>query len=701
MGHSAYPHPSDGRFTGCPAIRRGLRFQQRLAFDPDISRAMERDAMSTYTRRCATLAAAAAFACAAATTVAQTLWTVRGGTTDVSFHRDALTRLGLAAREPAVNAESAAATQFTLPISAASNLVAITSNGVVTKFPAGSLLHLDGLMLQAGDAQVRWDSLVIEPSADENGPLVIHGVSGRGGLTLGKIRASVDPAEHRLLLESADVAVSRELADALHQPELAGEVVASLTLTATVAWGGGADPAATPAAEPAAAGGTACLRPGGADVIVGALADIRNYASSNGIEAYAVGTTSCNVGTEDLEWYAHTDRHPVIGQGMYRLKNGRFEQIGLSWLKHGFNALTMDLCECGCNGHGGTVLGVGCSDPYEAELNGDQNRLGPRFSVNPYTGEFNYPYYAQGVTGSSIYKRLQVHISDLDPAQNGGGQYFVEGQYVTPDDAAAGNQANNASFRPISITRSGNEWNAALVGITAREQPAIRAWETWDSDVETVEMPVPGDGLVLVAGKATFRGGNRWHYEYAVQNLYCDRAVGAFSVPVGIGAAVSSIGFHDVDYHSGEPYDGTDWSGTYDGQYVTWATTPYATNPDANALRWGTIYNYRFDADQPPGQGEIALGLFKPGTPDAVSATLVAPEAALLCATAFGDADGDCDADLFDYALLQWCFTGMASPYAPNCACFDVDTDLDIDLADVAHLAWTGPEGALPGCALP
>ena len=39
-------------------------------------------------------------------------------------------------------------------------------------------------------------------------------------------------------------------------------------------------------------------------------------------------------------------------------------------------------------------------------------------------------------TGNSIFKRLQVLNTDLDPALNPGAQYFVEGQYVTKDDAA-------------------------------------------------------------------------------------------------------------------------------------------------------------------------------------------------------------------------------------------------------------------------
>jgi len=463
-----------------------------------------------------------------------------------------------------------------------------------------------------------------------------------------------------------------------------------------------ANHASSAAGPTLAAGMTECGRVVGPDVIVADLHDVWNYPSLGDIDAFAVGTISCNVGDEDLLWVFNTNQHPVIGQNMYRLKGHRFEQIGMSWVKHGFNALTQNLCGCGCNGHGGDRLGVGCSDPYEAFTNGIQNYLGPRFEINPYTGVFPFPHTARDVTGDSIYKRLQVKISDLDPAQDGGGQYFVEGQYVTPDDAAHGNQANNASYRPITLMESAGEWSADVVGVTIREQPAIYAWGVFDSGVSEWEVLVPDDGVVIVAARAEERGGGLWAYEYAVQNLYCDRGIGSITVPVGIGADVSSIGFHDVDYHSGEPFDDTDWPGVFDGQRLTWATTPHAVNVSANALRWGTLYNFRFTADLPPGTGTVRLGLFKPGAPDWVEVSILAPATGVLCATASGDGDSDCDVDLADYARLQICLDDGGIPYDPACACFDVDTDLDVDLADVAMLAnWSGPGSALPDCASP
>ena len=80
-----------------------------------------------------------------------------------------------------------------------------------------------------------------------------------------------------------------------------------------------------------------------------------------------------------LLWRSSTNLHPVIGQNMYRWKDGRFEQIGMGWLKHGFFALS--LSDCGpCQATSGDTLGIDCSDPHTAS---SQGGLGPKYQVTP------------------------------------------------------------------------------------------------------------------------------------------------------------------------------------------------------------------------------------------------------------------------------------------------------------------------------
>ncbi|MDG1899121.1 MAG: dockerin type I domain-containing protein [Phycisphaerales bacterium] len=368
----------------------------------------------------------------------------------------------------------------------------------------------------------------------------------------------------------------------------------------------------------------------GPDVIVGAISGISNYSSVAGIEAFAFGTDSCNIGSEELLWNSGSNQKPIIGQSVYRLKDGRLEQLAQGWLKHGFFALSDDLCGCSCAGTDGSTLGVGCSDLYNSGLNGQQTNMGPKYEVNAFTGDYPYPATNLNTSGDGIYKRVQVKISDIDPSQDGGGQYFVEGQYVSPDDAAAGNGDNNGSWRELTVSGSGGTWNFNYLGDTFREQQAIYAWAANDSGVDISQVRVENEGLVLLGSKVTDLGGGLYDYEYAVQNFNSDRSIGSVRVPISDGAQVSNIGFHDVDYHSGSPIDGSDWSGAVGGGYVTWeCPEEYDDNIWANAIRWGTMYNFRFRTNVAPTSGNLLdLGIFKPAAGN--SNAMVAQGAAYL-----------------------------------------------------------------------
>ena len=364
--------------------------------------------------------------------------------------------------------------------------------------------------------------------------------------------------------------------------------------------------------------GTECGITSGPDVIVGDIRGISNYSAVNGVEAYAVGTESCNIGTEELWWYDNTNQKPTIGSSLYRYKDGRFEQLGMSWLKHGFYALSDDWCGCGCVGTNGDTLGVGCSDLYSSSLNGSQTGCGPRFEVNAWSGQYPYPATDLNTTGNGIFKRLQVAISDLDPTVDGGGTYLVEAQYVTPDDAGAGNHFNNNSHRYVSFDGSGSTWNMSFQGETVRERAALRAWKDLDPSVTITDAMVFREGLFIVGSKATNLGDGRWSYEYAVQNMNSDRSCDEFIIPFNSLGSITNIEFHDVDYHSGSPIDGTDWTASIvdlsKGQKaVSWkCTQSYEENEYANAIRWGTTYNFRFIANIKPALSNATLGLFKP-----------------------------------------------------------------------------------------
>ena len=93
------------------------------------------------------------------------------------------------------------------------------------------------------------------------------------------------------------------------------------------------------------------------------------WGTSGGIRAFSMASTSCNVGNAVAQWVAGgSGNHPVIAQNMFRYLDGRFEQIGQSWLKHSSCAVNEDTCGT-CQDTSCSTLGLGCADTYSSFLN--------------------------------------------------------------------------------------------------------------------------------------------------------------------------------------------------------------------------------------------------------------------------------------------------------------------------------------------
>ena len=357
----------------------------------------------------------------------------------------------------------------------------------------------------------------------------------------------------------------------------------------------------------------------GPDVTYSDCTSINNWGQDGGIRGYSLGSFTCNIGDTNLQWGSTT---PLLGMNGYRISDGRIEQIGMSWLKNGTGAAAGSGCGLPCNGQGGSVLGAGCLDVYGASFNGLQGILGKRSDCNAFTG--TYPGESTGTGPSVIRERLQIAETDLSVP---GAIYFLEGVYVAPDDAAAGNALNNASYKPMTVTL-GN-FNLSPTGTMQEGFPAIYAWQDHglgmnvpDPAVTIIEVDVPGEGRFFVGSKATDLGGS-WRYDYAIFNLNSDRSAGSFTVPVG---SSTSEGFHDVDYHSGEIYENTDWDITTGSGNVTWSSPEtFAANPNSNALRFGTMYSFWFESASAPTTVTAELGLFKPGSPDSITFDVTGP----------------------------------------------------------------------------
>ena len=447
-----------------------------------------------------------------------------------------------------------------------------------------------------------------------------------------------------LNVELGRLILTKEFAENLGRPGDAGSVAGQISIAATmrpIEITQVVDDQVTSNSMPAMNSPEAGTVPG-PDVIVGDLSGLAQFGASSGTRVgLAVGTDSCNFGTIDLNWNAMpANDHPVIPQNLYRMSGGtandeRFEQIGQSSVKHAFEALALNLCSLGCRNSGtGSRLGSGCSDPYTASLNAGPN-LGSRAWINPFTGAYprgdsaTNPNSHSGHSHNGTSHRILTEISDLLPANNPGATYYAEAQYVTPHEYAwcqsnpgQCNMYNNVSYRRFSVAGSGTSFSFAAAAPTERTKRAVTAWP----GATMVEIkPDPGvDGVGVVAYKVTNPSPGVWHYEYAIFNEHLDRAIQSFSVPAGADVTLTNIGFHAPPQHPGSANDGTlgsagfsstPWPGTHAGGSITWATETLAQNPNANAIRWGTMYNFRFDSNRPPQATTATVGFFKTGAP--------------------------------------------------------------------------------------
>ncbi len=517
-----------------------------------------------------------------------------------------------------------------LEIDVATSTKVATSDGVLERFDGAVINSCGALLVDRPGERIVIGNLAL--SADDNGVYRLKSTldprqTDQTVFELFSAFTYLNRAGYRLSIEG-ELAIAEAWANELGLPDAAGTVVGVVEIEASVEAQRRGDAncgeSAVRCLSQDGKGSTATI---GSDIVVADLQSVLRYVTSGDTSSFAIATLACNLGTERASWISHTNQHPVIVQNLFRLMDDRFEQIGMAWVKHGFYAVSDSFCTPCLDLTNGTELGVGCSDPYSASLNGVQSNMSPRSLVNAHTGYFPYPWSGPSAHGQE--RRLLVSNSDLNPTTNPGARYFMEGHYVHPDDCLAGTQDNNASYREVLV----NNISAGQYGLvinqswsTQRGQAGIRAWHDADPEVVEREMRVPGEGLFILAVKVTPTETGLWKYRYALQNLNSDRSGRSFSLQLPSGAILTNIGFHDVAYHSGEPIASDPWSVTVTDESITWSTTTYEADPNANALRFDTIYNFYFDANIEPGVNKSTIGLFKPGSPKEVAGSTIGPK---------------------------------------------------------------------------
>ncbi|MFG0246504.1 MAG: GC-type dockerin domain-anchored protein [Phycisphaerales bacterium JB052] len=361
----------------------------------------------------------------------------------------------------------------------------------------------------------------------------------------------------------------------------------------------------------------------GPDILVSQITGAQSYGAINDYQSFSFGDITCNIGDAPFTYVDSTNQHPVFTSSIYRLRDGRFEQVGLGFVGHTFFPLQSNACDLGCNPASPGMLGDGCSDTMGAGLAGSQAGLGPRSEVSAYSGDFPYPFTTINQSGNPVYKRVKAIVGDISDIS---AMYFVETQYISNEEQTDAARNNNTSYRRLSFTPGSN--TPQLSGDTFAGQAAIYAWQSIEPSVMITPVQIPGDGLVHVASNATDLGDGTWRYDYAVHNLNSERGISSFSIPIGLNRFVSDQSFHDITYLDDvdSDIDGTDWMLDNMGGYAGWTTGQhFDDNPLANAIRWGTTYSFSMVSPYAPTTKAAELGMFDDDGLDAVVAQIVAP----------------------------------------------------------------------------
>jgi len=355
---------------------------------------------------------------------------------------------------------------------------------------------------------------------------------------------------------------------------------------------------------------------------------------AGGISAWSLRTTSCNIGSVVVQWNDGAGQAPVIATNIYRVANGRFEQLGSGWLKYSFCAVNEGSCGS-CMGTDCNTLGIGCADTYGSSLNDGANGGGGKWQIPPTTGGWVFPGPRVTSSGSlPLRGRINTEIARMTEP---GARVFMETHYISEHDQMAGNGRNNATWREANVNSATSLSN---LGPNRRGDPAIFAWQDVDPAVNINEVVVLNEGGTGVHGyhfvgyKASQIDPTHWRYEYAVHNFNSELGMHAFEIPLGCDTApvITDLYYYKADHHSGDFRNNNDWVVTIDGDKIRWeANQTVDINPWANANWWDETLTVGFTADMPPAMVQASLIPFQNGGPPALVTTVEGPCGGPIC----------------------------------------------------------------------
>ncbi|MFC3195452.1 hypothetical protein ACFODZ_14450 [Marinicella sediminis] len=481
---------------------------------------------------------------------------------------------------------------------------------------SGQTVYFNGLTLRASEqAKTSSDLLGFEMVNDQ----------GQVLFEFHHIHTILDKANELLVMKNIDVSMTAELANLLGEPRLAGTVVAQAHIESNLV---------IPAegfTDINSVEGSSCAQrpkwpgPGTndpqADVALIAMSARQYRHLNNGSIVVTPSATLKNVGgldDADVAWYTkfsgtfppyNNAQHPFLIWNMYREIDGRFEQIGVSGVKHAFLTINSN---CTINCQDGHILWPGCEDVYGMGNNDSPRSLGPRTFSNPNfsnteinakagTWQEDCSFFDQDCNGSqetnsdgSAENRMVVQESDLGVA---GAKYYVSAWYIIRDDI---NIFNTMGYKEYLITPAGDNWLFSETGgfqngPASDQYVAPNTIDLINNEAST-RIENKSKGSLTVAVKIDDLGGGQYRYNYMVENHDYDPQIEAVRIAMHDSLPVNNLEFSDVDENTGN-----DWTVNHVGGEMVLEA------PSDNTLNWGTLYSFSFTTAAPPVEGQLSL----------------------------------------------------------------------------------------------
>ena len=578
------------------------------------------------------------------------VWSTWGGAGEFELRGDYLPDYGL---EIVVEGRSADdVVRDTVDVRDLGSLSLHAPAGNFAGFVDGRLELVTDIVLRHADREVSLERLMASPGlSSENNHPILRLTDGRGRhlLTLSHLHVVADAKNQLLAIHNADVTATADLAALLDLPVLEGTPLGMAWLDLNLHVPPDADTSGI-GADNAQRGLSCSGRPfwpqngNQVDVAligIGTVAYQGTTSEPKPRVKVAPSATLKNVSAGDAIWvpkfsqiaeytFEPRDQHPFLVWNMYRISDGRIEQLGGSGVKHAFLTLNFNCSiDCGSN----NILWPGCEDVYSSGTNNSNTSQGPRGDIDPAGGLFfsTCSFFDPGCVGNqtnnsgSFENRLMIDESELDTQD---AEYFLDSWYVVQHDIDI---FNSMGYHPITPAESGSGWSFATDPFVVG--PAISEWvPVGESDplADHVEITVPSEtpgapypdnqpqGHLRVLARATEIQPDVWRYNYAVMNFDFTRGVDRVDIPMAAGATLLETGFRSpvVDGVSGDP-----WTISRDGNILSFVA------PANNALRWFSLYNFEIETDVPPADrpGTVVLHAAEGGPPTTVSADVVAP----------------------------------------------------------------------------